>query len=77
MNVIIHNPYVAPERTAKQAINEKMKVLREFYVVDDNNESEIKSLLTQAVEAEPNKNFDIVLDRVAHSLIEKKLDSVQ
>lgn len=77
MRVIQHVSYVSTERTLAQAIREKMKVLREFYVVDKNNEKEIKQQLLDAVKAEPDKDFDIVLDRVAHTMIERKLDSVK
>ena len=77
MRVVQKVNYVADERTLPQAIREKMKVLREFYVVDKNNEKEIKQKLLDAVRAEPDKNFDIVLDRVAHTMIERKLNSVR
>lgn len=77
MQVTIRSHYVPAERTLNQAIQEKMKVLKEFYVVDRNNEKQIKQRLIDAVNAEPTKDFDIVLDRVAQTLIKEKLDSVR
>ena len=77
MNVIKHSSYIPVPRNLNQAIKEKMKVLREFYVVDKDNEKEIKQQLIDAVDAEPEKDFDIVLDRVAHTLIERKLNQVR
>lgn len=73
MNVIMHKYYTPVERTLSQAVSEKLKVLREFCVVDYKNERQIKNQLLAAVKAEPNKDFDIVLDRVARSMIDKKL----
>ena len=61
--------YIPVERKPDQAIKEKMKVLREFYVVNGRNEAQIKQQLIDAVNNEPNKHFDIVLDRVARDMI--------
>lgn len=69
MRVVEHIPIIPSGRTADQAIQEKLKVLREFHIVDDRNEKSIKQKLIEAVEAEPKKNFDIILDRVAHTMI--------
>lgn len=77
MKVIIPSRYVPAERTLDQAIREKMKVLKEFYIVNKDNEEQIEQKLRAAVEAEPDKDFDIVLDRVAHTMIERKLNGVK
>ena len=69
MRVVERVPYIPVERTVEQAIKEKMKVLREFYIVNEHNEKSIELNLWDAIKAEPNKNFDIVLDRVAHTMI--------
>jgi hypothetical protein len=74
MRVVERVPYVPAERKLDQAINEKIKVLREFYIVDDHNEEAIRQKLIKAVKAEPNKNFDIILDRVAHTMIMNRLN---
>ena len=59
--------------TDKQVINAKIQVLRDFYIVDDKNEDEIRNLLECALRAEPHKDRDVILDREAKKLIEEKL----
>ena len=59
--------------TVKQAINTKLKILREFYIVDDKNEEEIRKQLSDAIKAHPNTDYEHVLDQVAHRLIAEKL----
>ena len=61
-----------PRRTAEQAVEEKMRVLKDFYVVDQNNADDIRRRLKLAIADEPNTDFDIVLDRVAKTLIAKR-----
>lgn len=58
----------------KQAIDIKMKVLREFHVVDKNNEAAIRKELKDAVDANPKRDYEIVLDQVAHKLIMARLN---
>ena len=72
---IVQRIYPVGERkpTVKQAVAEKMKVLREFYIVDKTNESEIKSELMAAIKARPDADYEVVLDQVAHRLISEKL----
>lgn len=60
-------------RTRDQAINEKLKVLRGFCIVNDRNEEEYRKVLLLAVRDEPNTHYDIVLDRVAKKFIAEKL----
>lgn len=79
MNVIEHTDsrWYAPRKpSVKEAINAKMKVLREFYIVDKDNEDEIRNQLEAAIKAHPDEDYERVLDRVAHTMIERKLDSV-
>lgn len=64
-------------RTVEKAIEEKMKVLEEFYVVDKNNEREIRAMLWEAIHKYPNRDFDIVLDQVAKALISEKLNGLK
>ena len=61
-----------PRRTVEYAIEEKMRVLKDFYVVDRHNEDAIYKRLKKAVDDEPNTDFDIILDRVAKTLIASK-----
>lgn len=63
-------------RTAEIAIRQKIKVLKDFYVIDETDpRSEIlmREKLEKAVAAEPDKHFDLVLDRLARDLIRDKL----
>lgn len=59
--------------TDQQAVDAKIQVLRDFYIVDDDNEDEIRNILEQALKAEPHKDRDVILDREAKKLIEEKL----
>lgn len=65
--------YVPKPRTVEQIVEEKIQVLRDFYIVDDRNEEEIRTLLTDAVNAEPNRDPDFIVDKVAKNLIADKL----
>ena len=57
----------------ERAIREKLIVLRDFYIVDDSNESEYRSILQKAVDASPNGDVYMVLDRAARKLIDGRL----
>lgn len=65
--------HYTPRRTRDQAIQQKLKVLRGFYIVNNENEEEYRKVLLLAVQDEPNTHYDIVLDRVARRLIAEKL----
>ena len=60
----------------KTLINHKMKVLREFCVVDDDNEKEIKKYLQDYLELTmmtcPNRDPQVILDQAARPLIQQK-----
>ena len=58
--------------STKTLLKEKLKVLREFYIVDDRNEDEIKKYLEQALIDRPNNDPQSVLDQAASVLIKKK-----
>lgn len=60
--------------SVKQAINQKMRVLREFCVVDKDNEDSIRTYLKAAVDANLKYDYEHVLDRAAQVLIKQKLD---
>ena len=66
--------YTPDKPSVKQAINAKMKVLREFCVVDKKNEDSIRKYLQAAVDANPNHDYEHVLDRAAQVLIKQKLE---
>lgn len=59
--------------TVKEAIAAKMKVLREFCIMNDRNKDQIQKMLQDAIDAQPDKDYELVLDRVAHTLISQKL----
>lgn len=63
--------------TVDEAVKAKMKVLREFYIVDKSNEHLVEQYLRDHINAHPDKDFEAILDRVAHELIAAKLNSVQ
>lgn len=61
-------------KTAEErAIDEKISVLRDFYVVDDKNEVEYRSILKKAIAAEPGCDIYLVLDRAARKMIDGRL----
>lgn len=61
---------------AESAIKEKLGVLRDFYIVDDNNADEIASILREAVDARPGGDIYLTLDRAARKLIDARLGVV-
>lgn len=63
-------------RTAELAIKQKIKVLKDFYVIDETDpasEMKMREKLERAIAAQPDKNFDRVLDQFANKLIQEKL----
>lgn len=62
-----------PKRDAKQAINEKIKVLKDFYIVDKRNEESIRAQMQAELDKRPDVEFDRVLDSFAKKLIGEKL----
>lgn len=67
--------YTPRKPTVKQAINAKIKVLKELCVVDNKNADTIRKQLQRAIDAHPNMDYEHVLDQVAHTLIAKKLNT--
>lgn len=61
-------------KTDDDIITEKMKVLKELCVADKKNESEIEYQLRSAVKNNPDTDIDIVLARVAKTLIRQYYD---
>lgn len=62
-----------PTRNKEVAIREKMKVLRGFGIVNSKNEEAMEAKLRRAIDENPSKDFDRVLDCFARKLISKKL----
>lgn len=65
--------YKSVTRTVDHIINEKIKVLREFHIVNTMNEDSIRNMLFIAVRDRPDSDPDAVVDRIAKSLIATKL----
>ena len=62
-----------PLRGVKEAINEKIRVLKDFYIVDKTNEDEIRNQMQAEIERRSDVDYDRVLDSFAKKLIDKKL----
>ncbi len=62
-----------PDRTPEKAIKEKLQVLRDFGIVDDGSEENIRNEMERAIAARPNTHFDRILDRFATDLYRQKL----
>lgn len=78
MNIIQHfTPKDYTKPTKEQAVKAKMKVLKDFYIVDRNNAAEIESYLWDEIVKHPNTDYESVLDHAARVLIDKKLGEVE
>ena len=60
---------------SKTLVSRKMKVLKEFYIVDEENKNEIRAYLEEALRKYPERDPEIVLDQAASLLIQRKLNS--
>ena len=58
-------------------IHKKIKLLKDFTVVNEDNEEEIKGMLYGSVKKYPNRNHEIIIDAVARHLIKKRLDEYE
>ena len=65
--------YVGKPVTIDDIINEKIKVLRDFYIVDATNEESIRNELVIAVRDNPHRDPNAVIDSIAKTLIAEKL----
>ena len=72
MRIVKSVEYVYRKPSVKEALNEKMKVIKELYIVDKNNEQEIREQLQAEINAHPEKDYEQVLDTVARTLIDSK-----
>lgn len=60
--------------TLKQAVSEKLRILRDFCIVDDKNKREYKGILLDAVAKYPNRDYEIVLDQITAKLLTERFD---
>ena len=58
-------------------IHKKIKLLKDFTVVNKDNEEEIKGILYDAVKKYQNRNHEIIVDAVARHLIKQKLNKCE
>ena len=61
-----------PKRGVKEVINEKIKVLKDFYIVDKRNEETVRAQMKAEIERRSDVDFDRVLDSFAKKLISEK-----
>jgi hypothetical protein len=61
------------EKIIERIVEEKLNVLEDFYIVDDNNREDIRKELVCAIRENPNSHPDYVADRFAKNLIANKL----
>lgn len=54
-------------------VKEKLQVLRDFGIVDDDSEEHLRNEMERAIAARPNTHFDRILDRFATDLYRQKL----
>ena len=59
--------------TVEDIINEKIKVLSDFCIVNAKNEESIRNMLIIAVRDNPHREPTVVIDSIAKSLIAEKL----
>lgn len=68
----VRGEYIS-DRTPEKAIKEKLQVLRDFGIVDDDSEEHLRNEMERAIAACPNTHFDRILDRFATDLYRQKL----
>lgn len=61
--------------TVKEAVTTKLKILREFGAVTKKNAKEIEERLLAEIKANPNRDYELVLDKIGTKLIMDYLES--
>lgn len=67
----LENTHGYRKPSIKQAVNSKLKVLRDFYIVDDKNKTEYRQMLLDAVAKYPDRDYEIVLDQAAAKILNR------
>lgn len=62
------------DKAINAAINDKLKVLKDFYIVNAENKEDVRNHFIEAILNEPDKNPLVVIDKVANRMIFTKLD---
>ena len=60
-------------KTVDSIINEKIKVLKDFCVVNVRNEESIRNKFIIAIRDNPNRDPNVIVDAIAKSLIVESL----
>lgn len=63
----------AEKPTLDEVVKEKMKVLKDFKVVSMRNKAEIEQQLFDEAKANPNRDYEIVLEQITQSMIMESL----
>ena len=58
-------------------IHKKIKLLKDFTVINEDNEEEIKRMLYDTVKKYSNRNHEVIVDAVARHLIKQRLDEYE
>lgn len=58
----------------KKLVEEKLKVLRDFLIVTDENKKTIKDILIEAIKDHPDSDPAFILDKVTKQLIKGRID---
>ena len=64
-----------PHKSVKIAVDAKMRVLRDFKIVNSKNEDEYRAILTNALDGVAPEDRELVLDRLARPWIQEKINS--
>lgn len=60
--------------TVDEAVRNKLRVLRQFEIVNQKNKKEIESILRDAIARHPGRDIEIVLDQAAFDIIHKQFN---
>ena len=63
--------YVAKPRTVDMIIDDKLDVLEDFAIVNNNNRSSIRDKFVKVLEEYGNSDAEIIIDNVARTLIKE------
>lgn len=69
-------PYKPEPHTIEAIVDEKMKILEEFYVVDKNNYDSIRADILAELRKVDSQRYEYAADRIARRYITEKLARV-
>lgn len=65
--------YIKKTSAKETMVNNKIKILRDFCIVNEKNKQQVEMYLVSALSQNPHRNPQTVLDRAARSLILGKI----